>query len=272
MEFLTLLSLLLLVFIIYFARKYQAKLTNEDVKSRVFKASWVDILEQNLPLYKKLPPELKPKLEGLINLFLFDKVFSGYNGQEITDEIRVTIAAQACMLMLNRDEELYPYLKNIYVYPSAFKSSHLVNNGVVSTVQQSIRIGESWHLGHVVLSWRHSKQGGCNDHDGKNVVYHEFAHQLDHQDGEIDGTPILDDTENYKSWSKVFSQEYDQLRKKVRHHRKTFIDPYGAESEGEFFAVVTELFFEKPVLFLREHPKLYHELKKYYHLNPAEWF
>jgi len=244
----------------------------EILKNTDFDQQWKNILSSNLALYEKLPGALKEKLHGLINVFLSDKVFSGYNGLEVTDEIRVTVAAQACLLLLNRDGDLYPSLKNIYMYPSAFKSLQPTYDGPVKVMEESIRIGESWHLGHVVLSWHHSQQGGRNDHDGHNVVFHEFAHQLDHQDGAIDGTPILDETDSYKDWSDVFSEEFNALRKKVSSHRKSLIDYYGATSEGEFFAVVTELFFEKPVVFKQEHPKLYAELEKFYHLNPAEWF
>jgi len=252
--------------------KYKRTRLYESLKTRKFNPMWINILNDNLSLYTKLTDDQKYKLHGLINIFLHEKEFSGYNGLVITDEIRVTIAAQACLLLLNRDGDLYPSLKNIFVYPDAFKSMQPSYDGTIKIMRESIRVGESWHLGHVVLSWFHSKKGGRNDHDGQNVVYHEFAHQLDHQDGAIDGTPILDTTDSYKNWSVVFSTEFDRLRKKVNKHQKTLIDSYGSLSEGEFFAVATELFFEKPKLFEREHPKLYNELRNYYHLNPSDWF
>ena len=223
-------------------------------------------------MYNKLPEPLKHKLHGLINVFINEKIFSGYNGLEINDEIKMTIASQACMLLLNLENNFYPSLHNIYVYPDAFKSLQTTSDGVVQTIKESSRIGESWHRGHVILSWKHSKQGGLNDSDGQNVVYHEFAHQLDHEDGAIDGTPLLDSAENYAQWSKVFSHEYTQLKDKIAHNKNTIIDAYGAVSEGEFFAVVTELFFERPQLFDKEHPELYAELRKFYGLNPSAWF
>lgn len=272
MPVILLISFILLLLLAYFGLKFQRKRYNERLMSSEIEPEWVVILQENISLYKKLPFDLRKRLHGLINVFIHNKNFSGYNGLEITDEIKVTIAAQACMLLLNRDEELYPSLKNIFVYPGAFRSMQSVHYGMVKTLQESVRVGESWHLGHVVLSWRHSKQGGLNDHDGHNVVYHEFAHQLDHQDGLIDGTPVLDTAENYHDWSIVFSKEFEKLRIKVSRHQKTWIDSYGAMSEGEFFAVVTEMFFEKPKLFKKEHAKLYRELEKYYHLSPVEWF
>jgi len=264
-------SFVLFILSIVLIIKFQRKRFRKKLKNTEFSPAWISILQKNMALYNMLPHPLKLKLHGLINVFLHEKVFSGYNGLEINDEIRVTIAAQACLITINRNEDLYPSLHNIYVYPGAFKSLQTTSDGVIYSTQEMVRVGESWKRGHVVLSWQHSKQGAMNDNDGQNVVYHEFAHQLDHEDGAIDGTPILDSAENYATWTQVFSQEYSRLRDKVRTHKKTLIDSYGAVSEGEFFAVVTELFFEKPKLFEKEHPALYKELIKFYRLNPLEW-
>lgn len=265
-------SFILILLLVILGIKFQRKRIRERLRAAEFNPAWILILQKNLALYNKLPDRLKHKLHGLINVFLYDKTFSGYNGLKITDEIEVTIASQACMLLLNRDDELYPSLKNIFVYPGAFKSMQTKSDGMVETIEETVRIGESWQLGHVVLSWQHSKLGAMNEDDGQNVVYHEFAHQLDHEDGAIDGTPVLDSTENYQQWSKVFSQEFNRLRQKIFAHKNTLIDGYGAVSEGEFFAVVTELFFERPQLLEKEHPELYETLRKFYRLNPVEWF
>lgn len=260
------------VLLIWLGLIYQRKRVREKLKAAEFNPAWILILQKNLALYNRLPDDLRKRLHGLINVFLHEKVFSGYNGLEIDDEIRVTIAAQACMLLLNRDDELYPSLKNIYVYPGAFRSMQETSDGMVTTMEEITRIGESWQRGHVVLSWQHSRQGAMDQDDGHNVVYHEFAHQLDHEDGAIDGTPVLDSAENYRAWSEVFGQEYFRLREKISANRQSLIDGYGAVSEGEFFAVVTELFFERPRLFADEHPELYQQLEKFYRLNPLEWF
>ncbi len=263
---------ILIIGLIWLGLRARRQQVRERLKAADFNPAWASILQNNLTLYNKLPDELKHKLYGLTNVFLHEKTFSGYDGLEITDEIRVTIAAQACLLSLNRDDALYPSLKNVYVYPGAFRSEHATSNGVVTSIEKITRIGESWHRGHVVLSWQHSKQGARGEDDGHNVVYHEFAHQLDHADGAIDGTPVLDGSENYKEWSRVFSQAFFQLREKIAANKGSLIDAYGAVSEGEFFAVVTELFFERPQLFSQEHPELYEELRRYYRLNPVEWF
>lgn len=261
----------LIILSVVLAIELKRQRLNKKLKSSAFNPAWVLILQKNMALYNKLPDPLRIKLHGLVNVFLHEKTFSGYNGLQITDEIKVTIAAQACLLMLNRDEDLYPSLYNIYVYPGAFKSMQANSNGVIHSVEESVRIGESWQRGHVVLSWQHSKEGGINNDDGHNVVYHEFAHQLDHGDGAIDGTPVLDSVEDYAAWAQVFGEEYTRLRDQIRANKTSLIDGYGAVSEGEFFAVVTELFFEKPRLFNKEHPELYKQLINFYHLNPLAW-
>ena len=272
MPIIILIIVILIILFVLWTIKFQRKLLSEKLKFAPFDPAWVLILQKNLALYKNLPDPLKHRLHGLINVFLHEKTFSAYNGLEINDEIRVTIAAQACVLLLNRDADFYPSLYNIFVYPSAFKSLQTSSDGVVHTEQEVARTGESWRRGRVVLSWQHSKQGAMVKDDGQNVVYHEFAHQLDHEDGGIDGTPVLDSAEDYQAWTKVFGAEYGRLREKITANKRTLIDGYGAVSEGEFFAVVTELFFERPQLFAQEHPELYKELTKYYRLNPVEWF
>lgn len=271
MPIILLILFILIVVTVVWIMKFRRKQFNEKLKMAAFNSAWVLILQQNMGLYNKLPGALKLKLHGLINVFLHEKNFSAFNGLQITDEIKVTIAAQACLLMLNRDEDLYPTLYNIYVYPDAFKSTLTTSDGLLQTIKETVRLGESWQRGHVVLSWKDSKQGGLNDDDGHNVVYHEFAHQLDNEDGAIDGTPILDSAKNYATWVKVFEHEYAHLRDMVSANKRTLIDSYGAESEGEFFAVVTELFFEQPEEFEKKHPELFKELIKFYHLNPLEW-
>jgi len=263
---------ILAVLFVILGIKFQRKEFRQKLQAAEFKPAWVLILQKNLALYNKLPDSLKYRLHGLINVFLHEKTFSGYNGLQINDEIKVTIASQACMLLLNRDDDLYPSLYNIYVYPGAFKSMQTKSDGMLETIEETVRIGESWKRGQVVLSWQHSKQGARDDDDGQNVVYHEFAHQLDQEDGAIDGTPVLDSAENYQQWTNVFSEEFNRLRQKIIANKTSLIDSYGAVSEGEFFAVVTELFFERPRLLEKEHPELYDALRKFYRLNPIEWF
>ena len=226
-------------------------------------AEWIGIIEANIPIYGKLPGELKSQLGGLVNVFLAEKRFEGCGGQEITDEVRVTVAAQACMLLLNRQTKYYPKLKTIYVYPHTY----VAKDGDV----KGARLGESWQNGPVVLAWNSVTGGARNIHDGKNVVFHEFSHRLDQEDGEADGAPILENRSCYKTWASVLGEEYDALQNKTRRRRKSVINKYGATNPAEFFAVATEAFFEKPKQMNKKQPELYAELKSYYKMDPLNW-
>lgn len=228
-----------------------------------FPAEWEQHIRDHIKLYNKLPETLKQQLKGHINVFLSEKYFEGHQGLEITDEMRVVIAAQACLLLLNRKTNYFPHLKSILVYPTAFvnpnhDSAHAGN------------LGESWVRGPVVLSWGHSLHGGENDQDGSNLVIHEFAHQLDQEDGVGDGTPMLEHG-HIKTWAKVLGKEFKSLKVKAKCRRRSFFNHYGATNAAEFFAVISEHFFEQPKTFNRKHPDLYQELKKYYQVDPLDW-
>ncbi len=230
------------------------------------------ILERNVPIYPRLPAELREQLHGLIKQFLHQKNFYGCGGLEITDEIRVTIAGQACLLLLNRKTRVYPRLWSVLVYPCAFIAprTELAPGGVVIDGEEDL-LGESWGDGRVVLAWDHVQQGAGDFTDGHNVVLHEFAHQLDDESGAADGAPILGSQANYRDWAAVLSREFAILRTDVLHQDDTVLDEYGATDPAEFFAVATETFFEKPVELAGHHPELFEELKKYYRVDPREW-
>lgn len=235
-----------------------------------FPDAWVEILKQNLPPYTRLSDDFCKELHQDIKIFLLEKSFEGCGGLTITDEIRVTIAAQACMLLLNRKDDCYPKLYSVLVYPSTYVAGGETFFGNKSQ-PKSIRLGESWVHGVVVLSWDSVKQGAFNFQDGHNVAMHEFAHQLDQEDGAGDGAPVLEDRSAYTSWAKVFSKEFGRLQEKKRKRKRSFLDKYGATNPAEFFAVATESFFEKPKQFQKKHPELYKELQDYYKVNPVEW-
>lgn len=228
-------------------------------------------IEKNTPLYHRLPNDLKQQLHGLINVFLDEKKFIGCDGQEITDEVKVTIAAQACMLLLNRTPRFFPKLKTIYVYPHTYVAKRLMNDGGIIVEGNSVRLGESWQNGPVVLAWDSITGGARNIEDGQNVVLHEFAHQLDQEDGSADGAPILENHSSYQTWATVLGEEYENLRDKTDHRRRSVIRKYGATNPAEFFAVATEAFFEKPKQMNKKAPDLYEELKSYYKLDPLQW-
>ncbi|MFC1478974.1 zinc-dependent peptidase [Planctomycetota bacterium] len=253
--------------IIYFKIKTaRRKARRKEILHKLFSAEWDEILKKNLPPYTVLPSELRKELQGFIQIFIDEKTFEGCGGIELNNEIRVTIAAQACLLLLNRQSDCYPRLKTVLVYPGAYFDQHhddLASSGV--------RLGESWGSGIVVLSWDHVKGGAVNFRDGHNVAIHEFAHQLDQEDGVSDGTPCLENRSAYSGWARVLSRDYETLRKKAGKGRKSVMDKYGATNPAEFFAVATETFFEKPRQLHKKHPDLYQELKEYYKMDPLGW-
>lgn len=242
-----------------------------SLRNRLFPAKWRTILEKNVPLFSRLAEADQMELQGHIQVFLAEKRFEGAGGLQITDEIRVTIAAQACILLLHSDgRNYYPGLYSIIVYPHAYIARHYARDplGIVTEELQP-RLGESWSRGAVVLSWDSIRMGAADIHDGHNVVFHEFAHQLDAESGGANGAPILPRRSMYIAWARVLGREYEALRQDVMAGRKPLLDRYGATNPAEFFAVATEYFFERPVELKRIHPKLYEELRLYYHQDPA---
>ncbi|WP_444998404.1 M90 family metallopeptidase [Aliikangiella sp. IMCC44359] len=243
----------------------------DKVRALPFPKAWREILQRNMPFFYSMPVDLQLQLKKHIQVFLAEKKFTGFKGLEITDEIKVTIAAQACLLILNRKTSYYPKLKYIYVYPAAFITAHEGKDaaGVLHN-QQRVLSGESWELGKVVLSWQDSKQGAKNFSDGHNVVIHEFAHQLDQETGAANGAPFLKH-KNRHCWSHVLSKEFENLQFQARHGEDSLLDYYGATNPAEFFAVASEAFFERPAEFLKNYPQLYKQLEGFYHVNPAIW-
>ena len=232
---------------------------------------WRNIVHENVPIVRKLPDKLKSELEGLIYLFLEEKEFIGCEGLEITDEIRLTIAAQACLLLLNRKTKYYPSLYTILVYPDAFYTHNVDYAGPVKSVSVNVTYGQSHERGPVVLAWSQVYTGAYNPADGKNVVFHEFAHQLDQETGRHNGVPVLEDYSKYAPWVKIVGDEFTEFRDKIYDNQKTFFDSYGVSEPAEFFAVATEAFFEKPLQFKKKKPDLYEQLASLYKLDPAAW-
>jgi Mlc titration factor MtfA (ptsG expression regulator) len=228
------------------------------------------IVAKNVPYVAKLDDADRAELEGLVRVFLAEKSFEGCGGLELTEEIKVTIAAQACLLLLHRENDMYPGVEAILVYPGAYRAPtrKSAGAGVVIEADQA-RLGESWVRGVVVLAWDHVKSGAAQPADGQNVVLHEFAHQLDGEDGSMDGAPVLGARARYTSWAHVLGDEFGDLSRKLHDGLRSDIDPYGATNPAEFFAVVTEMFFEKPRALKERHPALYDELAAFYAQDPA---
>jgi len=229
-----------------------------------------EIVARQVPLTQKLPPNLRVRLEGKINAFLHQIEFIGCNGLEVDEEMELSIAAQACLLVVNSDS-WYRDLRTILIYPGAFKSRQQKRNGYVVTERKTVRTGESWARGPVVLSWAHSQQGAFDDSDGHNVVLHEFAHQIDNLSGHTDGVPLLSEGQSFAEWAQVFNEAYARHVHKVERGQNTVIDAYGAEGPEEFFAVSVEAFFERPADLRRDEPGVYTELSELFQLDPVSW-
>ncbi len=237
-----------------------------------FKKEWRKIIQQRMPYFRKMPADLQLQLKQHIQVFLIEKDFIGCNGVKITDEIRITVAAQACLLLLNRKTDFYPKLQTILVYPRAFiKEQQSKQTGGVQFSQKIALAGESWDVGKVVLSWQDTLDGAKTPDDGRNVVIHEFAHQLDQESGNANGAPILDKDQSYQCWSEAFSAQFELLKKQAKRGKPSLFDYYGATNPAEFFAVASEVFFEKSPQLHHEHPMLYRQLKQYYQVDPIHW-
>jgi MtfA peptidase len=242
-----------------------------------FPEAWRRILRKRVPAVRRLPADLQLQLKKRIQVFLAEKTFIGCNGLEVSDEMRVTVAAQACLLLLNRGAEVYPDLRQILLYPNVFIVER-EHNGMAGLrhAQSRVLSGESWSHGQVILSWQDVLDGAARPDDGRNVVIHEFAHQLDQQAGPANGAPWMVGRERYERWSRVMNEAYARLRTQqqqapVHGAPAALIDAYGATDPAEFFAVVSEVFFEQPVRLATEQPALYAELAGYYCVDPAAW-
>lgn len=217
-------------------------------------AAWTDILARNAAFVARLAAAERAKLEGDIKVLVAEKHFIGAGGMEITDEVKVTVAAAAARVVLHLDVARYDDLTEIVVYPGAYR--HAGQDGAV--------LGEAHHWGTVVLSWDAVVTGMRNPRDGHDTAVHEFAHVLDRTDGSFDGAPELHASEHYRPWATVMQHGFDRLRGRDRSLRKVLRD-YGATNEAEFFAVATEVYFERPGELRQRAPALFAELERFYH-------
>jgi Mlc titration factor MtfA (ptsG expression regulator) len=235
-----------------------------------FPPAWLDYLCRNVGHYEYLSEAEQAKLRDDLRVFIAEKNWEGCGGLTMTDEIKVTIAAQACLLVLGLAHHYFEQVQSILVYPRAYRGprDERGRDGLIHD-RGSGRLGEAHYRGPVILSWDDVLAEGRDPTLGQNVVYHEFAHQLDMLDGVIDGTPPLETPEQYRRWREVMTEEYQKLIEASLSGRATLLDQYGTTNEGEFFAVATECFFDRPRQLAQRHPRLYEILRDYYHQDPA---
>jgi Mlc titration factor MtfA (ptsG expression regulator) len=248
------------------------KLRRDRLMSRPFPAHWLGIIESNLRIYPYLSALQRRQLQGCIQVLLAEKQFIGCLGLRVTEEMKIAIVAIASLLLLNQRGEYFPNLRSILVYPGAYVVTETVmDESNVVEERRVARLGESWTRDQLILAWEQVQQDTRNWNDGFNVVLHEFAHQLDQEDGRAEGVPVLPRELDYAMWAKVMSSEYLQLREDIQRGAKTVMDSYGATNPAEFFAVATETFFEKPRQLIQKHRNLYELLQRYYQVDPVQW-
>ena len=243
------------------------------LQARPFPKRWLTLIQRHVVFFPRLSAMDRAELLCHIRVFLAEKHFEGCGGFAINDEVRVTIAAQACLLLLHRRTDYFPKLLTILVYPLTYMveekrqvGEHLWEEGTVS------RLGETGRrMGSLVLSWGAVKHGAADPSDGKNVVLHEFAHQLDFENDAVDGVPELATREQQLVWADVMRSEFASLRAADESDIPTLLNTYGATDPAEFFAVSVEAFFEQPRALLARHPKLYAQLQNYFQQNPVEF-
>ena len=226
---LLLFALTALVLIVLIGRPLWVARQRRLLRAQPMPAFWLRVLQRRVPLVARLPAALQADLHARMRVFLADKAFIGCRGLEVTEEMRVTVAALACLPILGRDETDYDRVRQILLYPDAFlvRGRHQDRDGVVFDGEEA-RAGESWHEGQVVLSWADILDSAAVPDDGYNVVIHEFAHQLDSETGLTNGAPDLGSRQRYEQWSTVMLAHFNALRAAVERHEDTFLDPYAA--------------------------------------------
>lgn len=264
-----LVAVLVAVGVVVFRRQLRKQHRQALLETPLSADEWAIVLEQ-VPIVGRLPEPLKTQLQGKMNLFLEQVDFYGCDGLDVTEEMQLSIAAQACLLVVN-SPDWYRNLTTILIYPNAFKSVNVEHDGYVVTERETVRSGESWSRGPVILSWAHTLQGAANDRDGHNVVLHEFAHQLDDLSGHTDGAPVMAEGQSFAAWERDFVAAYKRHVQKVQHGRKTVLDAYGAQNHEEFFAVSVEAFFEKPEQLSGDEPEVFAQISKLLRLDPRTW-
>jgi MtfA peptidase len=243
----------------------------QKLQQQPFAPAWQELLERHVPHFDLLSEQEQSRLRGLVQVFVIEKNWEGCKGLEVTDEMKVTIAGQACLLLLGIEHDYYCNVQSIVIFPRQFVSMEKQNLDEFGVVHESnaASLGEAWENGPIILSWADSVAGGRNPNDGLNVVLHEFAHKLDLRNGIVNGLPPLDDRRQYARWAEVMRREYDTLVHRSQRRKATLLDDYGATNPGEFFAVSVECFFEKATQMRERHPDLYNVLSDYFNQDPA---
>jgi len=232
--------------------------------------SWPGIVARQVPLAARLAPAEQERLFRIMQLFLREVAIEGCAGLEVTEEIRVTIAAQACLLLLKMRYPRYARVRHVLVYPTAFVPMTVALHPTGRLVRPDVPLrGQAWQSGEVVLGWDEVRRDIHIGSGSGNVVLHEFAHMLDAEDGSMDGVPVFDSGTAYRAWAALLAEEFAEHVARTERDEPSVLSPYGATNRAEFFAVATETFFEHPLALRAEEPALYGLLADFYRLDPA---
>ncbi len=249
----------------WFARWHRARVVRRQAIDPLL---WRQVI-QRFSFLRVLPAEDQHRLRELTALFLDRKPVSGAGGLKLTREMQLIVAAQACLLVLNLDLDLYDDWVEVIVYPDEFVTDHeyMDEDGVVHRVRAPLS-GEAWEHGPVILSWRDAEE--ADGGDGYNVVLHEFAHKIDMHNGAANGFPPLHADMDRTVWADIFSAAYADFQQRLDRREETLIDAYAAEDPAEFFAVLSESFFERPDALSTMYPAVYGQLKAFYRQDPLK--
>ncbi|HQR07068.1 MAG TPA: zinc-dependent peptidase [Gemmatales bacterium] len=235
-------------------------------------AEWMQFLERNVAHYRLLDVKQQKQLRDIARILIEEKYWEACNGVEMTDEIKVTISAQAALPLLGIEHDYYERVMSILVYPSTFLTARPDDNTDDAFVPDKAVLGQAVYRGPVILAWDEVLHEGRYPEEGSNVVVHEFAHQLDFLDNSVDGVPPLANKKDRERWLQVMNQALEQHRQTLDHHQRTFFSPAAAESLTEFFAYSSELYFCRPIELSAHYPQVFEMLQSYYRIDPRLWF
>jgi Mlc titration factor MtfA (ptsG expression regulator) len=238
-----------------------------------FPVRWEEIVRRNVSHYPRLTPAEQAKLRDITQVFITEKDWVGCGGLFVNEEMKVTIAALAALLLLGIEHDYYAHVKLVVVYPTAFHTPVADDEWEDDELSDTLASGQAVYRGPVLLAWDEVLPEGRNPDEGFNVVIHEFAHQLDYLDNLVNGTPPLADAALEARWRYVMTVAYEDHRREVnRGADMTFFSEHAADSETEFFADATEAFYCRPSDMKADYPELYQLLEAYYRVDPEKWF
>ena len=237
-----------------------------------FPVRWDEFLHRNVGHDRLLSPPEQARLRDITRILVAEKEWKGAAGVYVSEEMRVTIAAQASLLLLGADHDYYARVTAVVVYPGEFRTPRAEDDWEDDELSDTILAGQAVRRGPVILSWHEVLPEGRDPDAGYNVVIHEFAHQLDFLDNAVHGTPSLGDPALEKRWRYVWGVAFATHRRAIKAKEDTFFTEHAAENETEFFADATEAFYCRPGDMRLDYPELYQLLAAYYRVDPARWF